>query len=66
MNLSVYYQINTSNSVDYRLFVQPRIYYSLPKFDVYLDNRYRYHSTPYIDIKKTDSSLEIGVEFSLK
>ena len=65
INISVYYQINTSNTADYRLFVQPRIYYSLPKFDIYIDNKYRYHSNPYIDIKKTDSSLEIGVEFSL-
>lgn len=65
INISVYYQINSSNTADYRLFVQPRIYYSLPKFDIYIDNKYRYHSNPYIDIKKTDSSLEIGVEFSL-
>jgi hypothetical protein len=64
-NISIYYQINTSNTSDYRLFIQPRIYYSLPKFDIYLDYRYRHHSTPYVDIKKTDSSLEIGVEFSI-
>jgi len=65
LNLSVYYQINSSNSDDYRLFVQPRLYYELEKFDLFIDLTNRYHSTPYIDIYKKDTSLEIGIEFSI-
>jgi hypothetical protein len=65
VNLSIYYQINTSYTKDYRLFVQPRIYYSLKKIDLFLDSTYRFHSTPYIDVLTTDASLTIGVEFSL-
>lgn len=65
INLSVYYQIKTANSEDYRLFVQPRLYYTLPKFDIFLDLTYRYHSTPYVPLYQTDTSLELGVEFQL-
>ena len=65
VNLSIYYQINTSYTKDYRLFVQPRIYYSLKKIDLFFDSTYRFHSTPYIDVLTTDASLTIGVEFSL-
>lgn len=61
----VYYQINSSNSKDYRLFIQPRLYLSLSRFDIFLDGTYRFHSTPYIDVKRTDSSLELGIEFTI-
>lgn len=64
LNFSVYYQINTSNLDDYRLFAQPRLYYELEKFDLFIDLTNRYHSTPYIDVYKNDTSLELGVEFS--
>ena len=65
INLSFYYQINTSNTEDYRLFIEPRLYYTLKKFDLFLDWTYRYHSTPYIEIKRTDNSFNVGVEFKL-
>ena len=65
VNLSIYYQINTSNTKDYRLFIQPRIYYSLKKIDLFIDSTYRFHSTPYIDVLTTDTSLNLGIEFSL-
>lgn len=65
VNLSIYYQINTSNIKDYRLFIQPRIYYSLKKIDLFIDSTYRFHSTPYIDVLTTDTSLNLGIEFSL-
>jgi len=64
LNLSMYYQINTSNLNDYRLFVQPRLYYELEKFDLFVDLTNRHHSKPYIDVYKNDTSLEVGVEFS--
>ena len=65
INLSIYYQINTSNTKDYRLFLEPRIYYTLDKFNIFLDWTYRFHSTPYIDILRTDNSLNVGVEFNI-
>ena len=65
INLSLYYQINTTNTKDYRLFLEPRIYYSLDKFNIFLDWTYRFHSTPYIDIFRTDNSLNVGIEFNL-
>lgn len=63
INLSLYYQINTSNTKDYRLFVQPRIYYSMKRIDLFIDSTYRFHSTPYIDVLTTDTSLTVGIEF---
>ena len=65
INLSLYYQINTSNTRDYRLFLEPRIYYTLEKFNIFLDWTHRFHSTPYIDIFRTDNSLNVGIEFKL-
>lgn len=65
INLSLYYQINTSNTKDYRLFLEPRIYYTLEKFNIFLDWTHRFHSTPYIDIFRTDNSLNVGIEFKL-
>ena len=65
INLSLYYQINTSNTKDYRLFLEPRIYYKLEKFNIFLDWTYRFHSTPYIDVFRTDNSLNGGIEFNL-
>ena len=65
INLSLYYQINTSNTKDYRLFLEPRIYYTLEKFNLFLDWTHRFHSTPYIDIFKTDNSINVGIEFKL-
>ena len=64
-NLAVYYQINTSNTKDYRLFLEPRLYYSLEKIDLFIDWTYRFHSTPYIDIYRTDNSVNFGIELKL-
>ncbi len=63
INLSLYYQINTSNTKDYRLFIQPRMYYSLTKINLFIDSTYRFHSTPYIDVLTTDTSVTLGIEF---
>ena len=65
INLSLYYQINTSNTKDYRLFLEPRIYYTLEKFNIFLDWTHRFHSTPYIDVFRTDNSMNVGIEFNL-
>ncbi|MDB0039737.1 DUF481 domain-containing protein [Polaribacter sp.] len=65
VNLSLYYQINTSNTKDYRLFLEPRVYYTLDSFSVFFDWTHRFHSTPYINIFRTDNSLNIGIELKI-
>jgi len=65
INTSVYYQINFENIEDTRLFIEPRWYYEFEKVAVYVTTQIRHHTTPYIDIKKTDSELLVGLEFNL-
>ncbi|MDB4048064.1 DUF481 domain-containing protein [Polaribacter sp.] len=65
INTSVYYQINFENIEDTRLFIEPRWYYEFDKIAVYVTTQIRHHTTPYIDIKKTDSELLVGLEFNL-
>jgi len=57
INTSIYYQINIDNTEDTRLFIEPRWYYDFDKIAVYVTTQIRHHTTPYIDIKKTDSEL---------
>ncbi|WP_127142112.1 DUF481 domain-containing protein [Flagellimonas marinaquae] len=64
-NLSLYWQINTSYTRDYRVFLEPRLYYSIQKFDVFIDWTFRFHSTPYIDVLRQDSTVNLGIEFEL-
>ena len=65
INTSIYYQINMDNTEDTRIFIEPRWYYDFDKIDVYVTTQIRHHTTPYIDIKKTDSELLVGLEFNL-
>lgn len=65
LNISVYYQLNSANLEDTRLFMEPRLYYKLDKFGIYFTNRYRYHSTPYVPVKGEDQEYLFGVEVSL-
>ena len=65
INTSIYYQINVENIEDTRLFIEPRWYYDFDKIAVYVTTQIRHHTTPYIDIKKTDSELLVGLEFNL-
>jgi len=65
INTSVYYQINFENIEDTRLFIEPRWYYEFDTIAVYVTTQIRHHTTPYIDVKKTDSELLVGLEFNL-
>lgn len=65
LNTSIYYQLNSENLRDYRLYMEPRLYFELNKINLYFTLRYRYHSTPYIDVLKTDIENLMGVEISL-
>ena len=63
LNTTVYYQININNLSDTRLFLEPRVYYEFNKISTYITCQVRHHSTPYVDIKKTDSQLKLGFEY---
>lgn len=62
LSISTYYQLKINNLDDFRFFIEPRIYYNLDSFGIYLTNRYRYHSTPYVPIKREDKEFLFGVE----
>jgi len=62
LSTSNYYQLKINNLDDFRFFIEPRIYYNLDSFGIYLTNRYRYHSTPYVPIKREDKEFLFGVE----
>jgi len=65
LNTSIYYQLNSSNLKDYRVFLEPRVYYKFDNFGIYLTNRYRYHSAPYVPVKRVDQEYLFGIEVSL-
>ena len=65
LNTSAYYQLNSKNLKDYRLFLEPRLYFQLDKFSFYFDLKYRFHSTPYVDIYRNDTEFLFGVEIDL-
>ena len=65
LNTSIYYQLNSENLKDYRLYMEPRLYFELNKINLYFTLRYRYHSTPYVDVLKTGIENLMGVEISL-
>jgi len=62
LNTSIYYQINTEDLNDRRLFIEPRLYFDFTSFPIYLNLKYRYHSKPYVEILKSDTELTFGVE----
>jgi len=64
-NTVLYYQLKSDNFKDYRLYVEPKLVYSFEHFKIYATLRHRYHSTPYINIKNTDSQLLFGINYEL-
>ena len=64
-NTVLYYQLNTNDSGDYRIYIEPKLVYNFDHFKIYTTLRYRYHSTPYIDIKNTDSQLLFGINYEM-
>lgn len=65
LNTSIYYQINTNDLDDARLFIEPRLYFNFTSFPIYLNLKYRYHSKPYVEILKSDTELTFGIEIDL-
>jgi len=65
VNTTIYYQINLQNLNDTRVFIEPRIYYEFNKISTYITSQLRHHSTPYVDIRNTDTQLKIGFEYNL-
>jgi hypothetical protein len=64
-NTVFYYQLNSEDFNDYRMYLEPRISYSFDHFKIYSTLRYRFHSTPYIEIKNTDSQILFGFIYDL-
>ena len=65
LNPSIYYQINTNDLGDARLFIEPRLYFNFTSFPIYINLKYRYHSKPYVEILKSDTELTFGIEIDL-
>ena len=64
-NTVFYYQLNSEDFKDYRMYLEPKIAYSFEHFKIYTTVRYRFHSTPYIEIKNTDSQILFGFSYDL-
>ncbi len=65
LNNSLYLQYNTTDLKDYRSYIEPRIYFEFKKFNMYLSSRNRFHSKPYVDIKRSDNEILVGFEIGL-
>jgi len=65
LNNSLYLQYNTSDLKDYRSYIEPRIYFEFEKFNMYLSSKNRFHSKPYVDIKRSDNEILVGFEIGL-
>jgi len=65
LNTSFYYQFNSSSLKDYRIYVEPRLYFSLNKVDLFITYRNRFHSKPYVDVKRNDAETSVGLEIYL-
>ena len=62
---TIYWQINSRNLNDYRIYIEPRI--SILKNDhieFFITTRNRYHSTPYIMVAKNDNQSSIGIQIT--
>jgi hypothetical protein len=64
-NTVFYYQLKSNDFQDYRIYLEPKILYNFEHFKIYTTLRYRFHSTPYIDIKNTDSQILFGFSYDL-
>tara|TARA_B100000795_G_C22680162_1_gene391463 strand:- start:98 stop:892 length:795 start_codon:yes stop_codon:yes gene_type:complete len=62
-NTVFYYQIKSNDFDDFRIYIEPKLIYAIDDIQIYATLRYRYHSSPYIDIRKTDSQLLFGVSY---
>ena len=62
-NTVFYYQLNSEDFKDYRIYLEPKIVCSFEHFKIYTTVRYRFHSSPYIEIKNTDSQILFGFSY---
>lgn len=64
-NTVIYYQLNAENLDDYRVYLEPKLVYNFEHFKIYSSLRYRYHSTPYIEIKNIDAQVLFGLSYEI-
>ena len=63
-NCVTYFQINTKDTSDIRLFVEPKINFELYKFTLSIVGQNRYNSTPYLLNKKNDFLSQLVLTFN--
>ena len=63
-NCVTYFQINTEDSSDIRLFVEPKINFEQDKFTLSIVGQNRYNSTPYLLNKKNDFLSQLVLTFN--
>ena len=68
INNVIYYQLNFKSFNDYRIYLEPRLNYSInEKANLFINLTHWYHSSPYIaNVEQYDSRLMFGFEFNLK
>lgn len=60
---TIYYQIKTNKSSDYRFFIEPKIYFEIDENkSFFLSTRNRYHSLPYMPVQKNDTETSVGIQ----
>ena len=64
-NCVTYFQINTNNTSDTRLFVEPKINFEQDKFTLSIVAQNRYNSTPYKLNKKNDLFSQLKLTINL-
>jgi hypothetical protein len=60
-----YFQINTEDTSDIRLFVEPKINFEQDKFALSIVAQNRYNSTPYLLNKKNDLFSQLVLTINL-
>jgi len=62
---TIYWQLNSRNLNDYRIYFEPRIsFVKNENIEFFITTRNRYHSTPYIDVLKNDNQSSIGIQIT--
>ncbi|MBN11358.1 MAG: hypothetical protein CMC80_07530 [Flavobacteriaceae bacterium] len=65
LNSITYFQINTKDSSDIRLFVEPKVNFEHDKFTLSIIAQNRYNSKPYLLNKKNDVFTQLSLKINL-
>ena len=65
LNCVTYFQINTKDTTDIRLFFEPKINFEQEKFSLSIEAQNRYNSMPYLLNKKNDVLSQLSLTINL-